>query len=50
MSPCRWCGGKSKVGDSERWRDTDCSHCGNTRKRMRWGARMIRGQGRGWGR
>jgi hypothetical protein len=50
MAPCRWCRGRSRAGDRKRWRDLDCSHCGNTRKRMTWGGKLVRGQGRGWGR
>jgi hypothetical protein len=49
MAPCRRCGGQSRVGDRERWRNRDCSRCDNKRERMTLGARLVRGQGRGWG-
>ena len=49
MAPCRWCRGKRRAGDRRRWRNLDCSHCGNTGERMTLGARIVRGQGRGWG-
>jgi hypothetical protein len=49
MAPCRWCRGRRRAGDSERWRNLNCSHCGNTGQRMTLGGRIVRGQGRGWG-
>lgn len=49
MAPCRRCGGRSRAGNSSRWRNLDCPRCGNTGQRMTWGARLVRGPGRGWG-
>ena len=48
MAPCRWCRGRKRVGDRKRWRNLEWSHC-DKGERMRWGARLVRGQGRGWG-
>jgi hypothetical protein len=48
MAPCRRCRGRSRAGTRARWRNLDCSRCGNTGQRMTWGARLVRG-GRGWG-
>ena len=49
MAPCRWCGGQKKVGDSERWRHRECSHCGGTGERTTWGGKLMHGQGKRWG-
>jgi len=49
MAPCRWCRGRRRAGSRRRWRNLDCSHCGNTGERMTLGGRIVRGQGRGWG-
>jgi hypothetical protein len=48
MAPCRWCRGRSRAGDRRRWRNLDCSHC-DKGQRMTLGARIVRWQGRGWG-
>lgn len=48
-APCRWCRGRRRAGNSRMWRDLKCSHCGDTGQRMRLSARIVRGQGRGWG-
>ena len=48
MAPCRWCRGKGKAGDRKRWRNLECKHC-DKGERMTLGARIVRGQGRGWG-
>lgn len=48
VGPCRWCRGRSRAGSRARWRNLDCSHCGNSGQRTTWGARLVRG-GRGWG-
>jgi hypothetical protein len=50
MAPCRWCRGRFRAGDRSRWRNLKCSHCVETPgERMTLGARIVRGQGRRWG-
>jgi hypothetical protein len=43
MAPCRWCRGRRRAGSRRRWRNLDCSHCGNSGQRMTWGGRLFRG-------
>jgi hypothetical protein len=49
MALCWRCRGRSRAGSRSRWRNLNCARCGNSGQRMTWGARMVRGQGRGWG-
>ena len=49
MGPCWRCRGRRRKGSRTRWRNLKCERCGSTGEHMRLSARIVRGQGRGWG-
>ena len=49
MGPCPDCKGRRRIGTSKRYRKVECERCGNSGEQMRLSARIVRGQGRRWG-